>query len=84
MRGAPFVLFVVAAASVARMVLQHGMGNMAVRDELDRAVVVAQLLFGQHVRTVTVHAAECIVPSAAVICRITDVEPTAAAVAVTE
>ena len=34
--------------------------------------------------TVTVHAAECVVPSAAVICRITDVEPTAAAVAVTE
>ena len=30
------------------------------------------------------HAAEWVVPSAAVICRITDVEPTAAAVAVTE
>ena len=57
MRGAPFVLFVVAAASVARMVLQHGMGNMAVRDELDRAVVVAQLLLGQHVRMMAVYAA---------------------------
>ena len=40
-----------------RVVLQHGVGNVAVRNELNRAVVVAQLLFGQHVRTVTVHAA---------------------------
>ena len=29
------------AAPVARVVLQHGMGDMAVRYELDRAVVVA-------------------------------------------
>ena len=41
------------AASVPRVVLQHGVGNVAVRNELNRAVVVAQLLFGQHVRTVT-------------------------------
>ena len=34
--------------------------------------------------TVTVQAAECVVPSAPVICRITLVEPAAAAVAVTE
>ena len=33
--------------------------------------------------TVTVQAAECVVPSAPVICRITLVEPAAAAVAVT-
>ena len=50
------LLFVVAAA-VAGVVLQHGVGNVPVRHELDGAVVVAQLLLGDDVRTVAVHAA---------------------------
>ena len=54
MRGTPFVLFVVAAA-VAGMVLQYGVGDMPVRYQLDRAVVVAQLLLGQYVRAVAVN-----------------------------
>lgn len=53
MRGAPFVLFVVAAA-VAGVVFQHGVGDVPVRYQLNRAVVVAQLFLGQNVRTVAV------------------------------
>ena len=53
MRGAPFVLFVVAAA-VAGVVFQHGVGDVPVRYQLNRAVVVAQLFLGQKVRTVAV------------------------------
>ena len=45
MRGAPFVLFVVAAA-VAGVVFQHGVGDVPVRYQLNRAVVVAQLFLG--------------------------------------
>ena len=37
------------------MMFEDRVGDMAVRDELDRAVVVAQLLFGQDVRAVAVN-----------------------------
>lgn len=54
-RGTRF-LFVVAAA-VARMMFQHRVGNVPVRHELNGAVIVAQLLFGDDVRAVAVYAA---------------------------
>ena len=43
-----FFLLVI-ATSVARMVLKYGVGNVAVRENLNRAVIVAQLLLGQMV-----------------------------------
>ena len=36
---------------------RDGVGNMSVRYQLNRTVVVAQLLFGQHVRAVTMYMA---------------------------
>lgn len=45
------------ATPVSGVVLQHGVWDVAVREELDRAVVVAQLLLGEDVRPVAVHPA---------------------------
>ena len=47
-----FLLFVV-FASVARVVLQYGVGYVTVRYDLNGAVVVAQLLLGENIRVVT-------------------------------
>ena len=39
------------------VVAQHGVGDMAVRDDLDRAAIVLQLLLGDLVRVVAVYGA---------------------------
>ena len=52
-----FIGVVVAATAVARMVLEHRVGNVPVGEQLNRAVVVGELLGGDAIRVVTMHCA---------------------------